>query len=283
MVVSSGTRQLYVNGEKAKSVVDVVGKLISVSFTPYDLLIVKGPPAGRRKFFDKHVVDMQPALLGNFLTYARALKNKNQILKQGGGESAHLEMQLKTWDKLLIESAVPIIAARKKFIEELQKRANALYSRFAPDSEEEIGLEIKSNVPVPLEDAVREQFEKNRAREIARESSITGPHRDDVDILLGGMEAKAYASQGQTRSIVLALKLGVIEMLREKYQESPLVLLDDVESELDQQRAEALLEMVLGPQQQVFITGTNRAIGEQLKALNLQKMEISSGRVTILN
>jgi DNA replication and repair protein RecF len=119
------------------------------------------------------------------------------------------------------------------------------------------------------------------AREIAQRTTLLGPHRDDISIKLGGIDSRAYASQGQTRSVVLALKLGVIELLEERNGESPIVVLDDVDSELDAPRAQKLFKTVASGGRQVIITGTSTPPRELLEggAQGVQLIRIQEGKV----
>ena len=252
------SRTLYLNHQKVKTLSEYLGKLICVSFSPADLSLLQGSPSERRRFLDKHMVDITPTLIENILTYNRALQNKNKILKDGIRDVSLLD----PWNEILVREALVIKREREKFLIRLEERAGAIYRKFSsPDGD--LTLKLSSNYGTQGDsvEAVLEEYKAIRSREAAYGNSIIGPQRDDVEISFGGREARAFASQGQARSMVLSLTLGVIELIEEKFGESPLVLLDDVNSELDLGRSEAFFDLVLSQQRQIFITGTDASVG----------------------
>lgn len=271
-------KTLFVNGNKIKSVAEYVGRLICVAFSPSDLNLLQGPPSGRRRFIDKHIVDISPSVMGSLLTYNRALLNKNKILKVGVSNISVLD----TWNRILATEAVKINRVRREFIEALVQSASKVQAEFCP-GDGALSMLLKSNLGDGelTEDSVYAEFEKYRVREIHAGMSLLGPHRDDLIIEIGGKDAKAFASQGQSRSIVLALTLGVIELLEEKRGESPLVLLDDVNSELDLKRSDAFFDLVLKQKRQIFITGTDASVGHLHSRLGYSVLTVENGRVSL--
>ena len=270
------SKSFLLNGNPVKSITDFVGRLICVTFSPADLFLLQGPPSGRRKFVDKHMVDLIPGLIGPLISYQRTLQNKNKLLKDGV-ETASL---LDTWNELLARDGAMIANARMDFIKLLEVRAAKIHARFCP-SDGKLGLSLKSNVEGDL-NTLFNALQKIRSREVAVRSSIVGPHRDDVVVTLGGTDAHAFASQGQTRSIVLSLTLGVIELIEEQRGESPVVLLDDVNSELDTSRSDAFFNLVLTQKRQIFITGTDASVGHLVKESGYSFAAVEGGKVTLL-
>ena len=172
--------------------------------------------------------------------------------------------------------------ARLSFIDELKTRAAKIYESFSNRPGEVLDLTLKSAL---LRDGgaidcetILSALRTNRGRDIALRSSQLGPHRDDIKISLADVEARSFASQGQTRSIVLALKLAVISLLEDKLGDSPVILLDDVDSELDQSRCKALLDLVLSRERQVIITSTSDQILAGSAKIASQ-ITISEGRI----
>jgi len=273
------SRTLYFNQQKVKTLSEYLGKLICVCFSPADLSLLQGAPSERRKFIDKHMVDLSPLFIENLVIHNRALQNKNKILKEGISDLSLLD----PWNSLLIEQAVVIKRERIHFISRLQKKADEIHKKFCA-SDGDLTLELSSNYgtgdTVGLE-TIRSEYEKMRSREAAYGGCILGPQRDDIEIFLDGRPAKAFASQGQTRSIVLSLTLAVIELIEEKYQESPLVLLDDVNSELDLGRSEAFFDLVLRQKRQIFITGTDASVGHLANREAHNTLFVDAGRVCI--
>lgn len=278
-----GTRKAYRSGEALPSVSDLVGTCSIVAFSPSDLSLVKGPPAGRRKFLDRHMVDLSPSFLNVVMGYQRALASKNALLKAGICDGN----QIAPWNELLTEYSVKTVDNRVKFIETLCKSAVKFHAEFAGgDGELELSLEsdFVSSGGVLSSVEIRALLDKASARESALRSSVIGAHKDDVAINLSGVDTRAYASQGQTRSVVLALKLGVIEMLEEAVGEAPIVILDDVDSELDEARTERLYQALIRKQRQIFITGTEKPSEKLLSLLNteVQVLSVQSGDIKSL-
>ena len=253
--IEGKTKRVYINGETVRKLSDYVGQLLCVSFSPTDLSLVKGAPGERRRFVDRHLVELNPKLLDQFVTYSRALKNKAALLKEGVTD----EKQYESWNHLLAETAHVIEKERLKFIATLELAAREYYQHFSSvDGELSLALESKlvEGSATPSKEEIIALLNEALQREIRQRKVVLGPHRDDLRINLGEIDSRAYASQGQTRSIVLALKLGVLALLEEHTGEAPVVLLDDVDSELDSERRRSLFELVSKVERQIFITGT---------------------------
>ncbi|MFN4895111.1 MAG: DNA replication/repair protein RecF [Pseudomonadota bacterium] len=296
IALTPGHRTAFKNGTELGSIADLMGACSVVAFSPSDLALVKGSPAGRRKFLDRHMVDLHPPYLSVLMAYQRALDSKSALLKTPGVEVQHLA----AWNKLLAESAVKIVDNRYKFLKQLVEKSRPFHHQFAQsDGQLDIRLEsdllpqdkrpgdgvvvVESLEPEGINPGRFEQeFARVAPREIAQRSCVLGPHRDDVAITIGGIDARAYASQGQTRSVVLALKLGVIELLEERLGEPPIVVLDDVDSELDATRAEQLFLALSRHERQLFITGTSTppATLAETSSSKVQVIELKEGVIT---
>jgi DNA replication and repair protein RecF len=281
IALSPGQRIAYRNGDKLQSVSELVGGCCVVAFSPSDLALVKGSPAGRRKFLDRHMVDLNPGFLNTLMAYQRALTSKAALLK----EANVTRDQLKAWNELLVEYGGKVVDNRRIFIESLVKKAETEHQKFAQnDGQLELALEsdfIQQGSSEFSAAWATEQLDRIAPREIAQRTTLFGPHRDDMAIRLSGVDSRAYASQGQTRSLVLALKLGVIALLEQHSGESPIVVLDDVDSELDAPRAQKLFKTVASGGRQVIITGTSTPPPELLEggAKQVQLIRIQEGRV----
>ena len=275
VAVTRTGRQAYLNGD-ATDAAGFMGRLCCVTFTPSDLALVKGAPEGRRKFLDRHLIDLNPALIRDLLEYNRALKSKNRILK---GRQVTKDM-LRAWNEIMIRSSLQILEARRIFLGKLEAHANTIHSRFG-GGDGRLGFQLKGTLHHGAHEVTRERlaakFEEELDREIALRSALVGPHRDDLGIKIGEHDAKAYASQGQARSIVLSMKLAVIELIERERGDSPVVLLDDVDSELDEARREALFEAILSQERQVFITGTDRHMHRYCAGREHRQMRLQDG------
>jgi DNA replication and repair protein RecF len=256
-----GQRTAFKNGDQLGSVSDLVGSCGVVAFSPSDLSLVKGAPAGRRRFLDRHMVDLQPSFLGTLVAYQRAVASKGALLKNPQVDAAQVE----AWNEILTEHGGKIVENRLNFLKSLEERAGVFQAEFA-QSDGELKLSLESDFVskdgTVSKQAIAEGLRRVMEREISMRTTLFGPHRDDVSITLGsgangsGIDARAFASQGQTRSVVLALTLGVIELMEDKLGEAPIVVLDDVDSELDAPRAKRLFAALGRRQRQLIITGT---------------------------
>jgi DNA replication and repair protein RecF len=281
-----GQRTAFKNGNQLSSVSDLVGLCGVVAFSPSDLSLVKGAPAGRRRFLDRHMVDLQPSFLGTLVAYQRAVASKAALLKNSNVDLSQVE----AWNEILTEHGGKIVENRLNFVKSLEDKARVFQSEFA-QTDGELRLTLESDFVSKTGDVSREAIaqglHKIAEREIAMRSTLFGPHRDDVSICLGnagredGVDARAFASQGQTRSIVLALTLGVIELMEDKLGEAPIVVLDDVDSELDAPRAKRLFAALGRRERQLIITGTALPPPELEQGVHaaVQLVRISEGLV----
>ena len=278
IVIERGKKTGYINGEPVKTLADYAGKLLTVAFSPSDLEIVKGAPFERRRLLDRHISELRPGMIIDYAAYGRAVKSKNALLSRGnaGRES------IMPWNEIIAEHAVRIVNARQEFVRALGARAARIHSAFAA-ADGELQLNYKSAFAESGTAAEKEHIlrvlELEFPREVERGSCAVGPHRDDMQISIGGKDARVFASQGQTRSVVMALKLAVIELLENAAGETPVILLDDVDSELDAARSAALFSLIAERQSQVLITATEPRLLEIFGAQRCALFSVESGHV----
>jgi DNA replication and repair protein RecF len=276
--IEAGKRKAFINGDKVASINEYVGELTSVSFAPADLALVQGAPSFRRQFIEKHLVDIKPTIFKSLMTYHRVLQHRNALLKKGE-RSAQMFSSL---DTILIEEAIKIEKEKRIFIDAVAKKAQYYYQKLSQAKDGELSLEFVTNVPTAGEEAYKEQLAKNFERDLITQSTRIGPHRDDIEIKLAGKEARSFASQGQVRSIVLSMKLAVLDLIEELRADSPVLLLDDIESELDKNRMEELLAILFSKPRQVILTGTELTAREHFEDQPYQVFSIVNGMVNIL-
>jgi len=255
MSVDQGKKEFFINQNRITSFAQMLGKLLCVVFTPFDLELVKGAPSVRRRFFDRHMSELKPALYGNLLNYSRALKNKSRLLMEKNCSPGRLE----SWNLILAENGAEILRGRQEFIRKLEEESGAIHGMFAPDDgtlEIQLRSDLFTGGAEAESRALYTLLEKQAHREIHNRSCLIGPHRDDVIMKMNGQNCRFFSSQGQARSLALSLKLGVVGLIEKARNESPVVLLDDVASELDRKRKESLYSAILRAGRQVFITGT---------------------------
>lgn len=248
------------------------GSLNTVMFSPEDLQLVKGEPALRRRFFDMQIAQTDPIYYDTLVKYNRVLLQRNRLLKDirdNGGREALLQ----PWNEEFIYLAAAITKKRLAALARLQEIAGEIYGSITSNKEKlEVRYEQKANngtllYPENMEDASEEFYRKHLAErqriDILRGNTGIGPHRDDLQLLLNGMSLKSFGSQGQQRSGALAMKLSQLEYVRREIGEFPILLLDDVMSELDNNRRAQLLMFIDG-RVQTFITVNDRELIPEL-------------------
>lgn len=259
LVRASGKRAYKVNGSGQKRLADVLGKLLCVLFRSEDLLLVKGGPAERRDFLDTMLVQLSGAHYQNLQDYQRVLTQRNAVLRQlheGEGSVAMLE----AFDEPFIRLAIAVWRRRMNLVMALAPRVSERHAAIA-EGRETVSIRYMPAVdlesdPSSWEATMRLALEAGRRKDIQRGLSLIGPHRDDVELLIDDRAAKIFGSQGQQRTVVLALKLAELAYIRAATDESPLLLLDDVLAELDVRRQNALLSAI-GSDVQAFVTSTH--------------------------
>lgn len=233
-----------------------LGSLRVVTFAPGDMLLVGGPPAGRRSFLNGALAQDRRGYYHDLARYQKALAQKSALLRAAEIDDDLLAI----YNETLIEAGTALMLARWQYSEALQSAAARAHAQWS--GAERLGAEYQPNVPfeVPAADAVAGAFgarlRLHAPHERARQTALVGPHRDDLRLTLDGRPLAIYGSQGQQRTAVLALKVGEYTVLRDRSGEAPLLLLDDVLSELDPERAASFLAGV-GSFEQAFVTVTH--------------------------
>ena len=255
--IENGRRSSVINGVKKKTGSALVGKMRGVIFSPEHLLLVKEGPARRRSFIDGALCQLKPGYAGLLGIFQRALLQRNALLKDLV-RFPELTDTLAVWDARFAKLGGEVMAERAAYVQRLAPKVQEIYFgiskgreglmvSYAPAVKAEEGLDSQQ-----AEQALLQELARTRRSDIRAGFTTTGPHRDDLEITLDGLSARVYGSQGQQRSAVLALKLAEAEALSQLTGEPPVVLLDDVMSELDQSRQDYLLNHLHG--RQVFIT-----------------------------
>ena len=246
---------------------DLVGILPMVLFSPEDLFLVKGAPALRRRYLDAELSQASPAYYGELLRYTRILKQRNAVLKDIRERLAAPD-DLPPWDAQLARSAAYIVTRRIAAVAQLGALSARVQAVLAAGEELALAYEIAgAGAEDFAEDDMTESLHiwynkmlcEGRVRDIARAATGVGPHLDDLVLRVGGMSLRSYGSQGQQRTGALALKLAELFYLQENIGEAPILLLDDVMSELDADRRRALLDFIRHERIQTFITATDAA------------------------
>ena len=251
---TNGVRKRFTRAGRGVAYAQFLGTLRAVTFAPSDLQLVTGPPASRRAFLNAALAQQHPAYYHALSRYQSALGQKNAMLRNAEPD----EDLLAVYDRTLCENGATLMTARAEFIAALGEEASRSHAAWS--REERLELRYLPNIvpQEPVSEAIAARFEQVRHLERLRRTALAGPHRDDLTFLLDGRPLAAFGSQGQQRTAVLALKAGEYAVMRESSGgEAPLLLLDDLLSELDEERAEAFLADV-GAYEQAYLTATHR-------------------------
>lgn len=255
-------RQRKKNGYKLSGVSEMLGNFRSVLFFPDDLRLVKGEPEERRAFLNVALSQLDTAYVAEYKSFKVALENRNALLKAAARGDFVDEGELIAWGEIMAKHSARIYLARSEYVRTLSGYAEAHMSGISEGSER-LELRFKSDIegePSSLAEAEEEYkriYVDSLSRERAAGTSLYGPQRDDIVILLSDKQARSFASQGQQRSVVLAMKLAEGEVIRARFGEYPVLLLDDVLSELDGERRKYLLNSIGG--MQTIITSCEEA------------------------
>jgi DNA replication and repair protein RecF len=257
--LAPGSRKVTLDGKAVRPLARYFGGFNVVVFTPEDLALPRGTPGDRRRFLDRGVFNLRPDYLGTAQDYERVLKTRNTVLRQvgdGGLDRRKAEDLLAVYDHQLAELGAQVIAARQDFLGVLQVE---LAAAFAAITRTELAATVRYLVRAGAATAeqIRAALQAARPKDLATGATQVGPHRDDLVFELAGREAGAYASQGQLRAIMLAWKTAELQVLARAHGDPPILLLDDVSSELDPQRNEFLFEHLADLASQCFITTTH--------------------------
>lgn len=255
---ASGRRQLWKDDKKVDTQA-FLGTLVAVAFTPDDLSVSKGGPDGRRRFLDRAILNHHPAYLGHALRYGRALKDRNRLLSDGASDA-----MLDAYDDVVAAEGAEIAVRRRRFVDEVAVLIQQRFGHIA-DPAPALSVELVSTLGDRLDpdsvartrEGLLAELARRRPRDRARRKTTVGPHLDDLDLRLDGQPARERASQGQHRALALALKLAELHHLTERLTEPPVLLLDDMSSELDQVRSQNLFASVREFEGQVILTSTN--------------------------
>ncbi|MCY7858241.1 DNA replication/repair protein RecF [Bacillus sonorensis] len=262
LVISKKGKKGKVNHIEQQKLSQYVGAVNTIMFAPEDLNLVKGSPQVRRRFLDMEIGQVSPVYLHDLSLYQKILSQRNHFLKQLQTRKQTDQTMLDVLTEQLTEFAAKVVMKRLQFVDQLEKWAQPIHSGISRGLEE---LTLKYHTSLHVSDSpdlskminsYQETFSKLRDKEIERGVSLSGPHRDDVLFYVNGRDVQTYGSQGQQRTTALSLKLAEIDLIQEEIGEYPILLLDDVLSELDDYRQSHLLNTIQG-RVQTFVTTTS--------------------------
>ena len=272
IILSKRGKQAKLNHLEQKKLSDYIGQLNVILFAPEDLTLVKGSPSVRRKFVDMELGQMNKIYLYHLTQFQQILKQRNQFLKQARFKKDYDKIYLDVLTEQLATEAADVLHSRFKFVNQLSDLANAVQKDIS-NEKESLSIRYKSSSSADetmtveeIFNHLMEDYENSLSQEIDQGTTTVGPHRDDLFFYVNDRNVQTYGSQGQQRTTALSLKLAEIELMREMTGEYPILLLDDVLSELDDSRQTHLLSSIQN-KVQTFITTTSLD-GVQMDLLN---------------
>ena len=257
IIIGNKKKNVYLNGVSLRSSSELIGSFYAVIFSPSHLSLIKDGPSGRRRFLDTALCQLKPSYAEHLAGYRRALLQRNALLKD-----LHLSPQLydilDSLDDQLSRYSAAVILERLKYIEILSQYSKQIYAGIS-ENKEYFNVTYSRNditdINISVNDLYNlelERIKNARKEDVLYKTTTIGPHRDDIDILINNVSARSFGSQGQQRSCALALKLGESEIIKKITGETPVALLDDVMSELDEKRQDYVLNHI--NDRQVFLT-----------------------------
>ncbi|MBM7641893.1 DNA replication/repair protein RecF [Streptococcus loxodontisalivarius] len=275
--LSDQGRITKVNHLKQAKLSDYIGNMTVVLFAPEDLQLVKGAPSLRRKFLDIDLGQIKPVYLSDLSQYNHVLKQRNSYLKTA--EKVDRDF-LAVLDEQLADFGSRVMEQRFDFIKQLEEEADKRHFLISNELEN-LNIHYDSSVNFKEKSDIRsaflQQLSKNHQRDIFKKNTSVGPHRDDISFFINGMNA-SFASQGQQRSLILSLKMSEIALIKKVTGDNPILLLDDVMSELDNHRQSKLLESVIAEEVQTFMTTTSLDHLKQIPE-NIKIFSVSQGQI----
>jgi DNA replication and repair protein RecF len=256
----SKTKGIAINGQKIKKAAQLLGLLNVVFFSPEDLSIIKDGPTQRRRFVDMELCQLDSVYLNNLNNYNKIVNQRNKLLKEMTFNPS-LRDTLFVWDSQLVSYGIKIIERRGEFVKQLNDIIYDIHKKLSGGKED---LRIAYEPDVEIEDFERKISESND-RDIKLKQTTVGPHRDDFSFIAGDIDIRKFGSQGQQRTAALSLKLSEIELVKKITNDTPLLLLDDVLSELDSNRQNHLLNSIGDIQTIITCTGLEEFVNNRFE------------------
>ena len=263
------TKGIAINGIPIKKVSELFGVINIVFFSPEDLSIIKNGPMDRRRFIDLELCQLDKVYVHNLMNYNKIINQRNQLLKDlNYYYDSDLYNTLDIWDMQLAEYSTKIISRRSEFIEELNEIIYGIH-RNITNGKEEIYIKYEPNI---YGNNIYEELKKSRDKDIKYKTTSIGPHRDDISFYNKNIDIRKYGSQGQQRTAALSLKLSEIELVKNVIKDMPVLLLDDVLSELDNSRQSHLLNSLHNVQTIITCTGLDEFVQNRFNIDNVYKV-----------
>jgi len=253
-------RRIHYNATQFQSFSHVLGILPSVLYSPKDSALISGSPQERRRFLNIQLAQTDPLYVHHLMRYHKAMKHRNALLKIRSEEA------IETWEKMMSDSARYLMHRRKQLIDSLRPKVES-YARFLSEDEDTFDLHYAPSISLKKQDQIEDLYQRQRPKELIIGSTLIGPHRDDLHIIYNKLEAKSFASEGQKRTCIAALKMAEWDELKLQTEVPPLFSIDDFGVHLDPTRTETLREK-LTSFGQVLLTSPE---GDERGTLHIEK------------
>ena len=249
---------IAINGIPLRRASELFGVANVVFFSPEDLNLIKNGPSERRRFIDMELCQLSQVYVHSLVQYNRALMQRNKLLKE---LSFHPEYEdtLDIWDEQLIRYGREVMEQRRSFLAQMDAIVHEIHGNLS-GGREDMKLIY---APDTREEDLEQAFKKNRPQDIKQKTTLSGPHRDDMNLMIGGVDVRRFGSQGQQRTAALSLKLSELELMRKISRDDPVLLLDDVLSELDGHRQNQLLSAIRHIQTMITCTGLDEFVNNR--------------------
>lgn len=270
------SKGIAIDGIPIKKASELFGIIHFVFFSPEDLSMIKNGPSERRRFLDMELCQLDKIYLHHLSSYNKIVLQRNRLLKEIMFRSDYKEV-LDVFDMQLVQYGMQIIRRRRHFTEELNQIMGQIHEQLTGDQEQMI-LEYEANTD---EDSFASALKRNREKDLKQKTTTTGPHRDDLSFVVNGIDIRKFGSQGQQRTAALSLKLSEIELVKRVTEDTPVLLLDDVLSELDSNRQNCLLNSIQNVQTMLTCTGLDELINNRFSINKVYR--VVDGTVTVEN
>ena len=268
----NSAKGIAINKMPIRKASELFGIVNIVFFSPEDLNIIKNGPGERRRFVDLELSQLDKVYLSNLANYNRIVNQRNHLLKEAAYKSDVLKT-LDIWDMQLVHYGNLIIQRRQEFVEQMNEIISGIHNKLTGGKESIRILYEPSNSYLTLEQALN----KNKEKDLRIRSTSVGPHRDDIAFMIGDIDIRKYGSQGQQRTAALSLKLSEIELVKQSIHDTPVLLLDDVLSELDKHRQNYLLDSIHDIQTLITCTGMDEFVNHRFSINKV--FHVQSGQV----
>jgi len=278
------SKKILINNKSVKKHSEYIGNVNITLFCPEDLMIIKGDASYRRRFLDILLCQTDKVYLSDLINYQRVIKHRNNILKKIRDGNTNSRSLLESWNEQFIKFSYKIIQKRTKSIKKIEENAKYFHKKL--NNHEDLSIDYNDAIScgkkisaADYELSFKNKQKKVQAEEIKRGFTLIGPHRDDLEIKINAINTRFFGSQGQKRSAAISLRLAEAEYINSVMNEYPILLLDDIFSELDEQRKNDLMKL-LDQNQQTFITGTCLSEFQPLTT-NAKIFFIKEGKATV--